>query len=231
MVPQLVHGNSKYKDTVIFWLTLSLILVSVSFIAVLGFLVASRIKRTPGDHHELHDVEKSTNSYAELKPSKKKRRSLQSIANRIEEEELQREYMIRKSYASRTSRADTQCSRRSDETFSHEMGQPATNMNNESKAGSRNQQRERSLTNERRPTLAITTDVANYKAPVVAPAPAPAPAPVQTITVTEEPSLVPYPLFVGTPKSGMAQPKVLELEAITASPMRYKSSSMSGRYS
>ncbi|KAK0392535.1 hypothetical protein NLU13_2030 [Sarocladium strictum] len=108
MAPQLVEGDLRQKDTVIFWLALALIVVSVAFLSTIISLSVRRFLRRPSRYQK---VGKQEQEQKQKSGFKKVPRSLlwggkkrePTLEDRIEEEELQREYMIRKSYASRAS--------------------------------------------------------------------------------------------------------------------------------
>lgn len=99
MVPQIVAGDLRHKDTVIFWLAIALIVVSVAFISTILSLTIKCILRRQGRYQKVEKQAKSPKSNKKIWGIKRER----TLEDRIEEEELQREYMIRKSYASRAS--------------------------------------------------------------------------------------------------------------------------------
>ncbi|KAL2212340.1 hypothetical protein CC79DRAFT_1329650 [Sarocladium strictum] len=100
MAPQLVAGDDRQKDTVIFWLAIALILVSVAFISTITALTIKWIIRRQRRYQEVDEQDATKSQPTRSKWVVGRTRSLE---DKVEEEETQREYMIRKSYASRAS--------------------------------------------------------------------------------------------------------------------------------
>lgn len=154
MSPSIFGQNTTRKDTVILSLIIALSVVFVCFLIVLGLFISDRIRhrryRQLSQRGPTPDLEQSAS------PKQKKHSRKASLADRIEEEESQREFMIRKSYASRTStRADSQLSKRSEETTDVGSALSATaSMRDDWKEWEASLQMERSMSPQRHPSLA-----------------------------------------------------------------------------
>ncbi|KAH8179760.1 hypothetical protein LIA77_01279 [Sarocladium implicatum] len=108
MLPQIVKGDGRYKDNAIFWLTLALVITSVSFLGAAVFIVFSCVKRRRRRYQTVSEQDSKPPILSHPMSLLRSKRRNSSLEDRLEEEELQREFMIRKSYASRASlRTDT----------------------------------------------------------------------------------------------------------------------------
>lgn len=102
MAPKIIDVDNRHKDAVIFWLSLALIIVSVAFTGTVIYLVAKCYSRRRQRYQTVSKgEEKSPPVPGSRVPWAMQR--VRTLEDRVEDEENQREFMIRKSYAGRAS--------------------------------------------------------------------------------------------------------------------------------
>lgn len=103
MLPQLVKGDSRHKDNVIFWLAFALIIVSVSLVTAIAFIIRYCLYRRWQRYQTLHEGDSKPPTLRNPEGLLQRKKRTRSLEDRLEEEELQRAFIIRKAYASRAS--------------------------------------------------------------------------------------------------------------------------------